>query len=799
MKVTKSVLIICLLILPFSAWSGAAEKAVPSALREEAVAVLRDALENAESWPKVHAAESLLALGYREGVLETFEKELAEHGEKPQYRIGVSRVFSRGLTVEAPRRAWTEKIARAFRDPAGPDRLHALETLAKLGYTITDAEKPLFLEAAESGDEAMAPFAAWVLINSGEWTEEKLAAYLQAGPEPSRMLAAYALRHLPALSEETAAALVDAARNEAPDSDARLHLVCAAYVHAPDEESAVSFHALLGEYARSGSESEKYQAALALSMRGTDADIPLLRGMLAAEETDARIGAATAILRIGRRAAHSLKMLDWIVLFGYAFVMIGIGWFYSRRVRNSEDYNLGGRTMNPALVGLSLFASLLSTISYLSYPGEMIKHGPMMAAQYLGYPIIFLVVGYILVPYIMRMKVTSAYEILEKRFGLSVRMLGSFYFLALRLMWMSVIIYATGSKILIPLMGWSEAATPLVCAVLGLITVIYTSMGGLRAVVMTDALQTGILFFGAVLTLVMITINLGGVSAWWPTEWSANWDPLKVWYDSSARVTIFGALTAIMTWHICTQGSDQVAIQRYLSTRDVKAARRVILTSLTTGASTGIMLALLGMALFAWFNKNPWMLPDGQQVYTDSDVLFPRFIALGLPAGISGLVIAGLLAAAMSSLSSGVNSASSVISEDFVYRFRRNETAVADQAQLRMNKNISWILGIAVVFMSIGVGQVSGNLLEVAYKVVNLLTAPLFTLFFMAFFIRWGTPLGAWTAGISSAAIAIGIGYFGWFGLSFIWILPGAFLTGAILGPLVSLLPIGPRGREIPL
>jgi len=486
-----------------------------------------------------------------------------------------------------------------------------------------------------------------------------------------------------------------------------------------------------------------------------------------------------------------MTALDWVVVVAYFTGMMGVGWYYAVRTRTREDYLLGGRSMRSSVVGLSMFASMLSTLTYLAVPGEMIKHGPMIAGQYLGYPLSFLVTGFVLVPFIMRLKITSAYELLEKRLGLSVRMLGSLFFLSLRLLWMSVIIYATGSKVLIPLLGWPESATPYVCAVLGCITVAYTSMGGLRAVVMTDVVQTMILFGGAGLTLALVTIKMGGVSQWWPTQWAPGWDPLKVTFDPDARLTIMGAMTASFCWHVCTAGSDQMAIQRYQATPNVKSARRVVAIYLVVDVCVGLFLAVMGLALFAFFSQNPELLPAGKDIHTNSDQLFPTFIVIGLPKGITGLVIAGLLAAAMSSLSSGVNSASSVIAVDFIDRFRRKPRVETELQNLRRTRWISVAVGLTVIALSIGVSQVSGNLLQVSHKVVNLLTAPLFVLFFMAFFIKWATPPGAFTGGVASAVMAIGVGYFGWFDLSFIWIMPVALLTGLTVGPLVSLLPFG--------
>jgi SSS family solute:Na+ symporter len=256
-------------------------------------------------------------------------------------------------------------------------------------------------------------------------------------------------------------------------------------------------------------------------------------------------------------------------------------------------------------------------------------------------------------------------------------------------------------------------------------------------------------------------------------------------------------MTSSFVWYVCTAGSDQVAVQRYLSTRDAKAARRVILTSLATDMTTGTFLGLLGLALWSYFKANPYILPDAYQTTHAADTLFPRFIAQALPAGISGLVIAGLLAAAMSSLSSGVNSSSSVIKIDFLNRFRSKSQSQDEAHALRETKWVSVFVGAAVILLSVVVGAVGGNLLEMVYKLVNLLVAPLFVLFIMALFVPWATSFGALVAGICSVIVAVGIAYYNWFGLQFIWIMPMALITGVIVGPLVSLAPIG-RAKDSP-
>ncbi len=789
--------------------------------REGLVDLLREALHESRGWVRIHAAEALLWHGYTEEVAAAFSGEAKTNfGEagtsEPERRIGIWRVLARAAEGPQGRQEYVEQIRRALRDPEGPDRVHAAEALAKLNVTLTPEDRQAAEQLSGSADLAIAAFPLWLLAESGEMAARpRLLELLRADDPIARLRAADGLRHLKhSLTSAERAAIVRAATSEPDDSPAKVYLAGTAWLIMPaGANGSVSGVAreTLGDVLRAraveGSAGERYAAVMAIaeggtsvSPDGTKGDVRRLRELLDDGDTDVRLAAAHALLRIDRRVPHRMVALDWIVISVYMLGMLLVGWYYSRRVTTTDDYLLGGRTMRPWAVGLSLFATLLSTITYLSWPGEIIKHGPMMLCSLMAYPFVAWVVGWALIPYFMKLNVTSAYEILEARLGLSVRLLGSVFFLSLRLLWMAVIIYATISTVLVPLMGLDPSATPWLCALLGAITVIYTSLGGLRAVVFTDVIQTTILFGGAILAVIVISTEMGGVSAWWPTEWSPNWQEPKFGYDPNARVTLVGAFIAAFTWFTCTAGSDQMAIQRYLSTRDVRAARRMFNISLVTSVSVQLFLALLGFALLGYFRAHRYILSDGQTISSHADQLFPQFIVVGLPAGISGLVVAGLLAAAMSSLSSGLNSSCSVVTVDFIDRFRKTRDTELDH--VRLARYISVVIGVIVVVLSSFVGVVHGNMLEIAYKVTNLLVVPLFGLFFMAMFVRWATPLGTIVGAIAGLTVVSAINYWkeitGTEGISFLWAMPLSFLAQIGTGAIVSLLPIGRRPEMKP-
>ncbi|NND32986.1 MAG: sodium/solute symporter [Saprospiraceae bacterium] len=481
----------------------------------------------------------------------------------------------------------------------------------------------------------------------------------------------------------------------------------------------------------------------------------------------------------------NLTVLDWMVLVIYASSMLFIGWYYSKKNVNQEDYLLGGRKMNPTAVGISLFASLLSTLSYLSYPGEMIQHGPAIFAGVLAFPVVYYVAGWWLIPKIMQMQVTSAYEILEVKLGLSIRMLATVMFLSLRLLWMATIIYVTVDVALFSVIQFDRSYVPFLTVILTIITIVYTSMGGLKAVVLTDVIQTCIFMGGALLSIIVVSYHLGSFTEIFPSSWPQHWDEFRIGFDPLERTTIGNAMLALFTWYICTTGSDQIAIQRYLSTKDIATARRSFRISLYSTVLAYILLALVGLAMVAYFSENMELLNLDADLQSQADTLFPRFVIIALPTGISGLIIAGLLAAAMSSMSSGLNSVSSVISEDIIKRFFSKENSQGHV--LKQVQTLSYLTGLMVIVLSFFIGVVSGNLFDVIMKVVNLFVAPLFVLFFMALFIPFATERATFAAGIFSILFAVAVAFYGLFGITVLWIMPSSLVAGIFVGVILSL------------
>jgi len=455
--------------------------------------------------------------------------------------------------------------------------------------------------------------------------------------------------------------------------------------------------------------------------------------------------------------SHGLQALDWVLIAIYAASTIALGYYFSRQQTSTREYFTGGGDMSPILIGVSIFATLLSTISYLSMPGESAGQGPVGLLAPLGYPLVYVIVAYGLLPVYMRHRVTSAYELLEQKLGLGIRLLGASMFLLLRVVWMTLLVYLA-AKAMIVMMGIEAKYIPVLVLITGTVSIVYTSLGGLRAVVVTDFMQTILLFGGALLVVAMVTYDMGGFG-WFPTRWQPNWNQQPFFsFDPKTRVTMVGTFLSMTVWMVATIGGDQTAVQRFMSTRDVASARWALAIQLMVGATVAATLCLVGFALLGYFNARPEHLA-GLTIKDNADDLFPRYISYHLPVGVSGLVVAAMLAAAMSSIDSGINSITAVVMTDFMDRL--GWKTKDEKTHYRRAQFLALGVGALVVLGSFSMKYIEGNITEVTGKTVNLLTTPIFGLFLFALFVPFATQAGVLIGTFCGTATAVMISFSG--------------------------------------
>ena len=469
-----------------------------------------------------------------------------------------------------------------------------------------------------------------------------------------------------------------------------------------------------------------------------------------------------------------MTLPDYIMVAAYLLVMLAVGRYYARRTETAEGYLLGNRTMKPLRVGLSLFVTLLSTISMIAIPGELIRHGPWLWLGMLSFPVTVYITCRWVVPRFMAANYTTAYELLEGRLGPSIRWFAGLLFILRRCLWMGLIVHVTSKLIVAPLVRMPGAA---VAGLLVGATVVY-SICGFRAVVAADVIQSGVLLAAVLLTLGIITYRCN----WIPAEWPSHWPPLSWGYRPGERLTVFACFipALIGSWVV----SDQMEVQRFLCTRSVKDARRVLIIAQGLAVLATGLLICVGLALMGCYGA------------ADADKAFPRFM-VELPGGFKGFLLCGILAAAMSSLSSGINSCVGVWSNDLRRRRNREVAGIRGEengdhcrssvtpASPSAFRSTSILVGAFVFALSLTIAYVPGNLMEIVARVVGVAVAPLGGLFFLAMFVRYARPSGAY------AGLAAGWIVYVWAAfvapISFVWCAPLCLLTVAAVGMIVSL------------
>ena len=486
-----------------------------------------------------------------------------------------------------------------------------------------------------------------------------------------------------------------------------------------------------------------------------------------------------------------LRGMDYVCVALYLAVVLIMGLALARRQDSSVDYFLGGRGMPWFAVGLSLVASLLSTLSYLGQPGELIRYGiAYVAGTTLVLPLAFLFTTLLWLPFFMRMRLTSVYEYLELRFGLVARWMGAFLFVfVLRFAWMAVIVL-TASRAVAQITFESARSlasstlhfelTPdgwvlTVLLLVGVLATVYTMLGGIKAVIWTDVLQFLVFLVGLLLTIAIVAKETGTAPVdWWRDATSVRHEFKWASWDLAERSTLLWSSLYVLSWFILTFTGDQVAMQRFFTTPSVKAAM------LSNAAYFGglvlihILFALCGMALLTYYTQNPVELVPGITDPKDprvADSVFPHFIEYGLPTGVSGLLVAALFAAAMSSVDSGINSVTTVLTVDVLRRLRadgqvKNELTVARFLTLVVGTGCTVLAWMLMRLPS------DWNIIDITVRTFECALGPLGAMFIVGMFLPHVGQLAVVASVVSGLMLALAIAWW----TELVWLLG---LTGA--------------------
>lgn len=397
-------------------------------------------------------------------------------------------------------------------------------------------------------------------------------------------------------------------------------------------------------------------------------------------------GIRTPIIWKGSKTerAGAFGWLNYLVIGLYFLVMIVIGVKYSRRQKSTEDYFKGGGRIPWWAAGLSLFGTSLSAITFMAIPAKtymtdwgyfFFQMTPLIAA-----PILIAVY----IPYFRRLNITSAYEYLEKRFNLLTRVLGSLSFMVLQLGRVGIVLFLPSIAVSLV----TGVSIELCIVVMGVVSIVYTMMGGIEAVIWTDVLQVVVLMGGAALCLVLLLtqVDMALGEAYQAAADAEKFRLLETSFDMT-RPTIWVVLIGGFFANLITSGSDQTMVQRYLTTSDEEEARRSVWTFALLAIPATLIFFSIGTALYLYYTAHVEHLDP---TLANDDAIFPWYIVTELPQGVSGLLIAGIFSAAMSSLSSSMNSVSTAFITDFYHRFSWGSA----RSELKMARVATLVFGV---------------------------------------------------------------------------------------------------------
>ncbi len=430
---------------------------------------------------------------------------------------------------------------------------------------------------------------------------------------------------------------------------------------------------------------------------------------------------------------HQFAAADVAVLVIYLVGVVGLGVWFFRRSRNPEGYMAASRSMPGWVVGLSIFGTYVSSISFLALPGKAYSSDWNALAFSLSLPLAAWIATTWFVPYYRQGDAVSAYQHLEKRFGVWARTYAATCYLLTQIARMGSVMYLLALP-LHQLLGWN---VPALIIVTGGLTTLYTLLGGIEGVIWTDALQSIVLAVGAVACAIMLPLGMpDGPAQMMEVANSHGKFSLGSFHLSLAEPTFWVVLVYGMFINLQNFGIDQSYVQRYIAAKSDSEARKSVWLGALIYVPISIVFLWIGTALFAYYTVQPELLPESLQAQIaegKGDGVFPYFIVAGLPTGVSGLLVAAIFAAAMSTLSTSLNGAATLTLTDFYRRFIDPEASEKRSMVVLYVSTVAW--GLIGTTTAIAMIQVK-SILDAWWQLAGIFSGGMLGLFLLGMLSR---------------------------------------------------------------
>ncbi|MCA9425568.1 MAG: sodium:solute symporter [Candidatus Omnitrophica bacterium] len=445
-----------------------------------------------------------------------------------------------------------------------------------------------------------------------------------------------------------------------------------------------------------------------------------------------------------------LRTGDLITIIVYFVFTMGIGFWFMRRNKSTDDYFKGGGKIPFWAAGMSLLATAISSISFLAYPGIAYASDWSLIVPGLMLPFAALIGAFVFAPFYRASRFTSAYEYLEGRFSPGVRMYAVVLYLIQQVWRLGSVLYLLS----IPIKLMTGVEPFWVILVVGICTTVYCFVGGLEAVIWTDVVQTFVLLSGGLITVLIVFFTPGvGPGFVFDTavenhkfNITANTD--FTWFtEKTIWVLILYGLVQNVQEHV----SDQIKVQRYCSVKDETAAKRAVMFNGILCIPVWFLFMFVGTCLYAFYKVKVDPTVAGIE---NPDEVFPHFIITQMPVGLSGLVIAAVMAAAMSTLSSSMNSSATVLTVDIVKRYLAPNRD--DHYYLNIGKFMTALGGVLMIVTALVVSKyLKEAFLPISFFITSLTFGGLGGLFCIGFFSTRANARGIAIGLVATVAVTI--------------------------------------------
>jgi SSS family solute:Na+ symporter len=435
---------------------------------------------------------------------------------------------------------------------------------------------------------------------------------------------------------------------------------------------------------------------------------------------------------------NSLHYIDYVIVIASLVIPLLVTLKFTKKQNNTGEYFKASGALPAWAIGVSILATLISSITFLAYPGEGYASNWLLLVQGLMVPIVLVFfIGFVVPLYRNVIKLT-AYEYFEKRFGFFARLYSSIGFFFAHFSKMGSIFFLLALAFS-NMTGWDTTTT---IVAVGFVVIFITLLGGMEAVVWLDVVQGIMLAFGGIVALIVLLIKTpGGFSAIWDVAIKDGKTGFAPYDLSFVELTFWVMVLNGIFYAIQKYGTDQTMVQRYLTAKTDKAAKRASLMGILLTVPAWALFMFVGTALYAYYQITAEPLPVGIK----ADAVFPHFIMTNMPVGVVGLILAALLAAAISSLTSDLNCLAAIIVGDYYNRFYPNKS---EKQKMLLSRWSVIIAGLASVLIALYYDKIGGEgVLGIVFTLYSIFSGGIAGLFLLGVFSTRANRQGA-TIGI---------------------------------------------------